>query len=195
MIFYHLRDATDFPTDWFHAAPFTEPMSSSEMRYFLKDRLLSLKLRKSREQMMLSDYLLESYRIGALIYLQCVFHKDETVSTTLQDLKDELKRLLLEEESKPSGEFDIQIRRGSFMWSIFMGAILSRTEEEETWFAERIARLTQTWHIPGPECGTNIGDCLNRNEGCFRLIWWPRGLKMPECVSLWNRVDTIRKGF
>ena len=187
IVFYHLRDATDVPPDWAHS----EPIS---LCCCLNDRLLSLKLHKPPEEMMLPDYLFESYRLGALIYLQCIFHKPEVISASLQNLKDQLKSLLLEEESKLVSEFDIQIRRGSFMWSMFMGGILSRTEEEETWFAERIARFIKTWHIQGPECRTDIEDCLKYNEGCFRLIWWPHSLKMPECVSLWNRVDRIRKG-
>ena len=192
-IFYHLRDAADDPTNWAQGIPFTERVSS-EMCCGLIDHLSSLKVRNPPEQMVLPDYLIESHRIGALIYLQCNFQKPETVSA-LQGLKNQMKSLLLEEESKPVGEFDIQIRRGSFMWSIFMGGILSRTEEEETWFAERIARLTKTWHIQGPKCRISIEDCLKHNEGCFRMIWWPHSLKMPECVSLWDRVNEIRKGY
>ena len=165
---------------------FNESVSFGKMCSALEHRLLHLKICEPPEPMIMLDYLFEACRLGALIYLRRVVKNLDRVGAILQKLKEQLKRLLVEGESKFVGDVDIQMRRGSFMWAVFMGGIVSLDEEEETWFAEWIVKLTKAWYFQGPKCWTDI-------EKCLRQINWADSLSAPECVSLWGRVEGICK--
>ena len=92
--------------------------------------------------MMMSDDDLETCLLGGQIYLKCFFKDLNRVCPALQSIKEQLKGLLLEGEGRLIGDVDIQLRRGALMWAMFMSGNLSLDEEEQTWFAERVAKLT-----------------------------------------------------
>lgn len=177
-------DLTESLTHVGRSTTSNDHLTFSTRCFTVEHRLRTIKIRKPPGQMTMFDYFLETCRLGSFMYLKRVLHNLDHDCAILQDLKEQLKSLLLEGEGKWVGDVYIQLKRGSFLWVVFMGGTLSINEEEETWFAERIVRLTKAWHFQGPKSWTYI-------EEHIRKILWERSLKMPECLSLWDRIKTM----
>ena len=70
-------------------------------------------------------------------------------------------------------------RPSLLLWALFIGGILSLDEEDENWFAQRIARHVSAAGI------TNWAQM----QGWLHEICWLDRLYTPTCRSLWKRVE------
>lgn len=181
-IFQNMRYLADSLGTWGSSISMKDLMSFSKQRSTLEHRLLSMKIRKPKAEMRNLDYLLEACRLSALIFLKCVFHNFKPCGI-LRNLKEQLINLAAEAEESIIEDRG-SLRRGTMTWVLFMGGILSLNSTEEDFFAERIAKSTEAWHREGTKSWADM-------EMCLKDIAWIDSLRTPECVSLWNRAQTL----
>ena len=158
-------------------------MAFSNERSFIEHRLLTLReIIKPRAAMQHEDYLLESCRIAALIYINCVLRKYSPNSTVLKNLKAQLILTIQDWEKSGLGTTSWPLP-SSLTWILFIGGILSLNSLEETWFAERIARSMRS---AGLKTWIDVEGLL------VRMIWVDK-LRTSACMRLWQKVEEVRQ--
>ena len=175
---------TNCLNNWEFSSTFTDMMTFGRMRSTLEYRLCVLQIRKPPPDMTALDYQLEACRLAALIFLQLVYHNFKPFCSTLRTSKEQLMELVTEGEERGFGPMDLQLPRGSLRWALFMGGLLSLNAEEETWFAVRIATSMKMLHGQSRKTWADMEEYL-------KAVSWSDRLKTPECMSLWDRIQTI----
>lgn len=179
--FNDLRQLTGLLTSFDHSISLIELISFDSVRSSIEHRLLSLEIRKPKQQMQDLDYLLEACRLAALIFLNRVFHGFLPRCSITKQLKCQLKELLLEKESQIVHEICPQMQRGYYTWALCMGGIHSLGDEDITFFAKRIAISTQVWQMQGFSGWSEI---LRR----IKRVCWTNALQSTECEELGKQV-------
>lgn len=181
-IFNDMRHFTDLLNSFDNSITLVEPMSLNDVRSGIKHRLLSLEIRKPKQQMQDLDYWLEACRVGALIFLNRPFDGIWPHCLLIRHLRCQLKELLLEKESRIFHEVHLQVHTGYYIWVLFIGGIHSRRDEDIAFFAKRIATSTQVWQVQGfggwPEILSRI-----------KRVAWIDELQNVECELLGKQVE------
>ena len=149
------------------------------IRTAIEYQLLSLKHQRLGLETTDLDHHLEICRLAALAYVQRALHVFLPAYAVIRSLKLQLissfeekerKRVNMVETSGPS----------ILLWALFMGGILlSLDEEDEHWFAQRIAQ-----HVRAAGITT-----WAQMESWLRKVCWLDNLYTPTCKSLWQRVE------
>ena len=127
------------------------------------------------------DYVLESYRIAALIYVKYVMYNAAPRCPILQKLKTQFMDVTLEADDKLVDN-ENRLQHGSVIWILMMGGILYRDNYEKEYFAQAIARTIRGWwSLPGAKTWEVI-------EACLKKIAWVDRLRTSECTLLWSRL-------
>ena len=162
----------------------TRDVNFSAMSSALVRHLLRLKTRKTAAGMTLMDYQLEAVRLGALMYLDSLCVDRHPLSWVTESSKSQLISVISEGESQGLGDVELHLRRGLLTWALWIGGLLSLNEEEETFFAKRVAISIKAWHRE--EMAT-----WKRFEAYLRRVSWSDNLKTSRCMSLWDRVQRM----
>ena len=144
-------------------------------------RLLSLEVRKSKQQMTDLDYLYEACRLAALIFVKRVFHGFWPRCPVIARLKCQLKESLLEKESRPLPDILPHAHPEYYTWALVMGGIHSLEYDDISFFAKRIAVSTQIWQA------IDIGGWPGILS-CVKSIAWIYTLDGPVCEAFGARV-------
>ncbi len=183
-ILREIRYLSDFLSTWNRSSSMNDLMSFYEQRSSLELRLTSLLIRKPKEYMKQMDYILEAYRIAALIYIQYVMYNAVPLCPTLQSLKTQLINLTLEAGGELVDDNN-RLQHGSVIWILFMGGILYLNDEEKEYFAKAIAQATRGWwSLPGAKTWEDM-------EACLKEIVWADYLRTAQSASLWRRVEGL----
>ena len=159
-------------------------MSFYDQRSALEFSLTSLLIRKSKKFMSEIDYVLESYRIAALIYVKYVLYNAAPLCPVVQMLKTQLINVTLEADDKLVDN-ENRLQHGSVIWILIMGGILYRDDYEKEYFAQAIVRSIKGWRsVPGVKTWEVI-------EACLKKIAWVDMLRTLECTLLWRRVEAL----
>ena len=158
-------------------------MSFYDRRSALEFNLTSLLIRKPKQNMRQIDYVLEAYRIAALIYVKYVMYNAAAICPVIQKLKAQLINLTLEANDQLVDNRN-RLQHGSVIWILIMGGITYLNNDEKEYFAQAIARSTSWWSLPGAKTWEVM-------EACLKEIAWVRKLRTGECASLWRRVEVI----
>ena len=159
-------------------------MTFSAMRSALVHHLLTLKTRKTAANMTLMDYQLKAVRLGAIIYLDAIFVNYRPLPSLIENSKSQLMRVVSEGESQGLGDVELHLRRGLLTWALWMGGLVSIDEDEETFFAKRIAISIDAWHREEMATWTKF-------EAYLWRVAWSENLKTAKCMSLWERVKRM----
>ena len=145
--------------------------------------LLSLKIRKPKQQMQDLDYLNEACRLAALMFVKRTLHGVWPRCPIITRTRCQLKELLLEKESRPLSEVLPlpHLDPEYYTWALFMGGIHSLEDEDKSFFAKRIAVLTQSW------LATFFGQWPGVMS-CIKNIAWHNTLDGPVCEAFGARV-------
>ena len=169
---------------WNQSSSMNDLMSFYDQRSALEFSLTSLLIRKSKKFMREIDYVLESYRIAALIYVKYVLYNAAPRCPILQKLKTQLMNVTLEADDKLVDN-ENRLQHGSVTWILIMGGILYRDNYEKEYFAQAIARTIRGWwSLPGAKTWEVI-------EACLKKIAWVDRLRTSECALLWSRVEAL----
>ena len=169
---------------WNQSSSMNDLMSFYDQRSALEFSLTSLLIRKSKKFMREIDYVLESYRIAALIYVKYVMYNAAPRCPILQKLKTQLMDVTLEADDKLVDN-ENRLQHGSVIWILMMGGILYRDNYEKEYFAQAIARAIRGWwSLPGAKTWEVI-------EPCLKKIAWVDRLRTSECTLLWSRVEIL----
>ncbi|CAD6577550.1 MAG: hypothetical protein ASARMPRED_008317 [Alectoria sarmentosa] len=181
-IFNDMRHVTDLLNSFDDSVTLVEPMSYNDVRSGIKHCLLSLEIRKPKQQMQDLDYRLEACRVGALIFLNRPFDGNWPHCLLIRHLRCQLKELLLEKESRIFHQVHPQVHTGYYIWGLFIGGIHSRRDEDIEFFAKRIATSTQVWQVQGLGGWPEI---LSR----IKTVAWIDALQNAECEVLGKQVE------
>ena len=118
--FHDMRHLTELLTSVDHSATLTQLMSLDSVRSNIEYRLLSLEIRKSKQKMQHHDYLLEVCRVAALMFLHRAFHGLWRRCTLITQLRNKLKGLLLEKESRKIDEMHPPMFSGYYTYVILV---------------------------------------------------------------------------
>ena len=154
-----------------------EPMLFDSERESLELRFKSVNFRKPKDLMIHLDYLLETGRIAALIFLNRIFHGAWLHNPIISDLMRMLKELLLQKESHIPIDVPLQEQWGYYAWILLIGGIHSQTEDDTAFFAKRMATATQVWQEKGFSSWAEILRLTQR-------VAWTNALQGPECDAL-----------
>lgn len=155
----------------------------------IESRLRSLEVLRRPSGLTSLDYLLEICRLAAVIYTKQALKTDYHSRYHTQGLKARIVTLVNEmERRKRSVKTDKpKPEPGSreLIWALFRTGLLTVEDEEEKWFAERIASRVRaagmvTW---------------KDMEGGLRRICWMTELETEKCRSLWRRVERINEVY
>ena len=144
-------------------------------------RLLSLEVRKAKQQMQDLEYLYEACRLAALILVKRVFHGFWPRCPVIARLTCQLKEILLEKESRPLTDILSHAHPEYYTWALVMGGIHSLEYDDITFFAKRIAVSTQIWQTGGIGGWPGILSCV-------KDIAWIYTLDGPVCEAFGARV-------
>ena len=163
-----------------------EILAFSKRRSSIEHRLVSLPF-KHADEMKEIDYMHDTCRLAALIYMNRVLRSFGPTIAVLKILKEHLIWLVQEAEdrfgiSAMTTPPEVLSPPSESIWVLFMGGILSLNEEEETWFAERIAAGMRLLRL---EMWEDVEALLFRSG-------WTDTLRTSACLSLWKRVVEIR---
>lgn len=184
--FNDMRHLTDQLTNFDHSITLIELMSLDNARSSIEHRLLSLELRKPKMQDL--DYLLETCRIAALLFLNRAFHGYWPCCPIITQLKRQLKEFLLARESQIIHEVHSQVHRGYYTWVLFIGGIHSQKDEDIAFFAKRIALAIQAWKV---EDSGGWPEILSR----IKRVAWTNALQSTACEYFGKQVERfIRSG-
>ena len=143
-----------------------------------KDNLTSLRGRTDWT----SDraYVFEAQRLAGLIYLNLVLRGCSPAGALLRALKAKLVSIIDFTKSLAYTE----CRPRMVVWIYFIGGFLSLGDQEEKWFAEKIAKTMrdakiQTWA---------------QVEQALRDVLWVDTLRTKTCKYLWQQVEKIQAG-
>ena len=162
------------------------------MRTTIEDRLRSLTqyIDKPEGEIISLECYLETLRLGALIYLEIALHPSihpnfRSSNTKALAIQQQTLSLLKRGELaciigvRPCPE------PGGITWALFDGGILAADEDEEAWWAQRIARGART---------AGIREWAEM-EAQLRKIAWRHELSRGSCTRLWKQVGSINRGF
>ena len=153
-------------------------LTCSKVRTAVEYHLLSFKQHKEGPETTDLDCHVEIYRLAALIYVQRGLHVFLPAYGIMRSLKVQIMHSF-EETERNSGNVVETPRPSLLLWALFMGGILSLDEEDEKWFAHRIARHVRAAGIRH----------WAQMEGWLREVCWLDKLYTPTCRSLWQRVE------
>lgn len=136
------------------------------------------------------EYYLETLRLGALIYLEIALHPSihpNSRSSNNKALAIQQQTLSLLKRGELACNIGVRPcpEPGGITWALFNGGILAADEDEEAWWAQRIAREARTAGIK--EWG--------EMEAQLRKIAWRNELSRGSCRRLWKQVGSINRGF
>lgn len=156
-------------------------MAFSKMRTEVVLRLLSFANQKPASEMTTIDYQVEICRLAALVYILVAVHMYLPLCAIVRSLKTQLMNLI--EQGEANGTIGVGGRPqpGSVTWAMFIGGVLSLDQEEEEWFAQRLARGMRA---SGVETWAEM-------ENRLRQTCWLDKLNTPTCRSLWGRIARI----
>ena len=179
-----VRHVTGALIAWNRTSSMNDLMSFYDRRSALKFTLTSLLIRKPKENMRQIDYVLEAYRIAALIYVKYVMYNAAAICPVIQKLKAQLFHLTLEANDKLVDN-ENGLKHGSVVWILIMGGMTYLNNDEKEYFAQTIARSTRGWwSLPAAKTWEVM-------EACLKEIAWVRKLRTGECVSLCRRVEVL----
>lgn len=179
-----VRHITGALIGWNRSSSMNDLMSFYDRRSALEFNLNSLLIRKPVEEMRQIDYVLEAYRIAALIYVKYVIYDTGARCPVIQKLKAQLVNLTLEADDKLVDN-ENRLQHGSVIWILIMGGISYLNNDEKEYFAQAIARSTSGWcSLPGAKTWEVV-------EASLKEIAWVRKLQTAECASLWRRVEVL----
>lgn len=159
-------------------------MSFYDQRSALEFSLTSLLIRKSKIFMREIDYVLESYRIAALIYVKYVMYNAAPLCPAIQKLKIQLINVILEADDKLVDNGN-RLHYGSVIWILVMGGILYLNDDEKEYFAQAIARTIRGWwSLPGAKTWEVM-------EASLKEVAWVDRLRSLKCTLLWRRVEAL----
>ena len=132
-----------------------------------------------------SDYIREAARLGCLIYTNTVL---------LRNSPQPLSRLIILTSQvinliESAGKYNVinlplESPPGPFIWLLCLGGILPLTEEQKTWFAQRIVNVTGQ---------RDTFREFAESEPSSRGVCWNYNLQTSPVRSLWQKVDDIWK--
>ena len=163
-----------------HNATTTEIMSFSKLRSSIEQKLLCYPKQQGegRAGITEKDYIHESCRVAALIYIDTVLRRFRPTFTGPKVLK---QTLMATYEQRRQIDQNI-VDDGSsvaLLWIFCTGAILSLNEVEKTWFAEQISRaMTRT----SLEIWQDVEECLTG-------LLWTKFMSDALCRSVWPKVE------
>lgn len=108
---------------WNRLSSTNDLMSFYDQRSALEFSLTSLLIRKSKKFMRQIDYVLESYRIAALIFVKYVMYNAAPLCPAIQKLKTQLINVTVEADDKLVDN-ENRLKHGSVIWILIMGGIL-----------------------------------------------------------------------
>ena len=157
---------------WNRSSSMNDLMSFYDRRSALEFSLTSLQIRKPKETMRQIDYVLEAYRISALLFVKYVMYNAAPICPIVRKLKAMLVNLTLEADDKLVDN-ENRLQDGSVVWILIIGGITYLNNDEKEHFAQAIARSTRGWwSVPGAKT-------------------WARMLRTRQCASLWRRVEVL----
>ena len=179
-----IRHITGALVAWNRSSSMNDLMSFYDRRSALEFSLTSLLIRKPKESMRQIDYVLEAYRISALIYVKYVMYNSVAFCPIVQKLKAMLINLTLEADDELVDNED-RLQDGSVVWILIIGGITYLNNDEKEHFAQAVARSTRGWwSLPGAKTWEVM-------EACLKEIAWVRMLRTRQCASLWRRVEVL----
>ena len=167
--------------------------TADEMRAFAKERRdiehrlqLMTQLKEIPEpKRMPLDYTREAARIGCLIFANTVLLRNMPQPLSLLiTLTSQAIDLVKSAERNNVVNLRLRSPPGSFIWLLCLGGILPLTDEQETWFAQKIVDVT--------------GQCdmfrqFAESDPGSRGVCWDSNIKSSPVRSLWQRIDSIWK--
>ena len=153
----------------------------------IESRLRSLETQRRPSGLTSLDYLLEICRLAAVIYTKQAIKTDYQSRYDTQGLKARIVALVSEIERRQCSVDPDKPEPGSqeLIWALFRTGLLTVEDEEEEWFAERIASRVRA---------AGIVTWKDMEKGLRRICWMSE-LKTNKCVSLWRRVERINEGY
>lgn len=183
--FHHMRDLTQRVKSWHKTRTTLEIISFAKMRTDIVHRLLSIANRKPASEMTNLDYHFETCRLAALIFIKVTLHRYYPLCAVIRSLKGQLMDLINQGEANCSIGHGFRQQPHSIRWALFIGGILSLNNDEEEWFALRLARGIR---VSGIKTWAEIEERLSQ-------ICWLDKLNTPACSSLWRRVESIHAEY
>ncbi|KAG8533081.1 uncharacterized protein KY384_001864 [Bacidia gigantensis] len=165
------------------------PGSLQQLKASTKEKLLSLTpLTRTITQMKQLHYVSEALRLSCLTYLELLPYPSEEVCERLEDIKYEFMALLNQQEhtsqrpSEPEREPEDPVL---VVWTIFTVGQLASKDEEESWFARRVAACAlpfkiKTWEVMFSE---------------LRFICWSELLHTAKTQRIWNKALEINEAY
>lgn len=183
--FQNMRDLTETSNRGEKSKTPLNMVSFTKMRTDIVHGLLSIANQKPASEMTNLDYHIETCRLAALIYIKSALHRYSPLCATTRGLKAQLMDLINQGEANGTMGFGARPQPDSIRWALFIGSILSLNEEEEEWFALRLAR------------GINMSglDTWAEMEKHLEEICWRDKLNTPRCRSVWRRVERIHSEY
>lgn len=183
--FQNMRYLTQTLDNWNGSQTALETMSFTKTRTYISQRLLSLANNKQALEMTNLDYTVEICRLAALIYIRFVLDTETALCATVRSLSSQLMQLIRKGEA--NGTIGVGARKQpvSGTWALFVVGSLTVNEEEQEWFAQRLAKGirgsgVETW----PEM-----------ERRLRQICWLDKLNTSTCRNLWGRIMAIHAEY
>ncbi|KAL8787097.1 MAG: hypothetical protein Q9195_007925 [Heterodermia aff. obscurata] len=153
----------------------------------IESRLRSLEIQRRPSGLTSLDYLLEICRLAAVIYTKHALKTDYQSRYDTQGLKARIVAIVEEMERRKCFVKPDKPEPGSreLMWALFRTGLLTVEDEEEEWFAERIASRVRA---------AGIVTWKDMEDGLRRICWMTE-LKTKKCRNLWRRVEIINEGY
>ena len=129
---------------WNRSSSMNALMSFYDRRSALEFSLTSLQIRKPKESMRQIDYVLEAYRISALLFVKYVMYNAAPSCPIVRKLKAMLVNLTLEAVDKLIDN-ENRLQDGLVVWILIIGGITYLNNDEKEHFARAIARSTRGW--------------------------------------------------
>ena len=183
--FHDMRCLSLTLTNWDQSQTTLEVMSFCEMRTNIAHRLLSIANQKLASEMTNLDYHIEICRLAALIYIKIALHTYSPLCATIRSLKAELIDLIKQGEANCTIGVGARPQPCSITWALFVGGMLSLNEEEEEWFAQRLAKGIRA---SGVETWAEMEERLGQ-------ICWIEMLHASTCRRLWRRLECMHAEY
>ena len=141
---------------------------------------------------------LELCRLTALIYIKHALRTDRLFRSDTQDLKAQIMILVREMETRKrwSVEKPERPEHGSHIqiWALFRTGLLAVNDEEEEWFAKRVAHRMR---------GAGMVVWMDLEVGLRRFCWmdeikvWGNSdnIRTEKCDSLWRKVEKTNESY
>ena len=158
-------------------------------------RLLSLENPKQPSHMTGLEFNLEFCRLAALIYIKHALRTDLLFRSDTLELKARIMMLFREMETRRYSVSAERPSHGSHLqiWVLFRTGLLAVDDEEEEWFAVRVAHRMR---------GAGMVTWMDLEVGLRRVCWMDeikvRGnsdMRTEKCDSLWRKVEKINESY